>query len=252
MRQRIGDGLARWNPRDMDRFQLGIVAALVTLVLVAVFPRVYPAAQQGPQCSELANPLGGNNRSILAQKGDLNTALDLQLALDDTNLQPGEALKLKVTFVNKHIGPTILWLNRTLPPASRFDVSQQQVYGLTFEITRVQDNTTLRQQIQVTPIPAVYSYDYEELHLLGSHGRCTESYTIGTDVLGSIGAQNVGSYRIRAYYTIDDAGDLPAANTTIATATATPAYNDQGVWVGQASSNEVTFSVNVVTTAPVQ
>jgi hypothetical protein len=224
----------------------------VTLVAAALLPyyspRLIPALRRGPDCTDLPRPLGGNNRSILAQK-DSGTELDLDLSVDSTFIAVGEPLQVDVTFKNEHIGPLILYLTNREPVLSRVNPANgAPIPGLTFEITRVSDNFTLIDQISgnanITQ-PAIF--DYDRLHLLTARSHCTQTYTISGTKLQQIGLQP-GDYRIRAYYRNDAAGILPTP--AFGTPTATPAYNDQGVWIGETGSGEARFSVLAPGQAP--
>jgi hypothetical protein len=216
------------------------MAGLVALLAAAFFPRVYPAAQRGPDCTDLAHPLGGNNRSILAQQGNFASALRLDVNLPKTQIQPGESLPVEVTFINEHYGPVILHFDRTDPILSRSDAFGNVIQGVTFEITRISNNTALIDQTTPPTVPP--SFDYEQLHLLGSRTRCTESFSLSGEKLSRIGLQP-GEYRLRAFYRNTNPGTLPQTGPSGSPPTATPAYTDQGVWVGSASSSEVRFSV---------
>src|SRR3990172_6103429 len=108
---------------NLDRTVLAMIAAGAFLVGSIAFPRIYPAARQGIQCSDLAHPIGGNNRSVLAQDGNDQQSLDLELRLEKETISPGEALKVKVTFVNNDIGPVILYLD---PAKQTYIVAPEQ------------------------------------------------------------------------------------------------------------------------------
>jgi hypothetical protein len=84
-RSRFGDRFGGMRDRvtGVDRTTLAIFAAFAVLFFAIVFPRLYPAAKRGPQCSDLAAPLGGNNRSILAQTGGDQQVLDLELDVEN-------------------------------------------------------------------------------------------------------------------------------------------------------------------------
>lgn len=193
------------------------------------------------ECTNLPHPIGGNNRSILAQGDGKEDAIALDLSLENDTIRLGDPLKVNVTFRNRDIGPVILYLvdrepvlTDTYPgtggviPSIIFIITRAGVGPLTDQIT---DPTNLTQPIQ---------FDYDDLYLLTSHSRCTETLTINGSKLGLIGA-GVGEYRIQAFYRNDSAGTLPQIPGIIPTAT--PAYADQGVWVGEISSESRYFTI---------
>lgn len=233
MRDRIG---------FLDRTRFALVIGLMLLVGVTVLPRVYPAAQLGPQCTNLAAPIGGNNRSVLAQSGGDPQALDLELRLPNRIVASDQPLELNVTFANQDIGPVILYLADTLPPLTRL----QNDTGLSVEIRRVGTDQILSDNAAPRGAPQVYPS--EDLHLLGSRARCTQVYSLSPQQLSAIGV-TTGEYRIRAFYSNPSPGVLPLPASGQAP-TATPAYSDQGVWVGQTSSDEVLFSIVAPGAAP--
>ncbi|MBN1202369.1 MAG: hypothetical protein JXJ20_10980 [Anaerolineae bacterium] len=220
---------------SVDRRTTGIGVAAVILLLALVMPRVYPAAKQGPTCSDLAPPIGGNNRSILAQTGSDRQSLDLNLSLENDTIRINEPLQVRLTFVNEDSGPVILYLNPLTPSLSRYEGSA----GITFEITRIDTNVALVDPVAPPAPPTTFDPD-EELHLLGARARCTETFEFSATKLQSIGLAQ-GEYRIRAFYRNNNPGD--PAPIRPANATATPAYFDQGVWTGDVSSEEVIFTV---------
>ena len=224
----------------MDRTTLAIIAAAVTLVGAIAFPRVYPAARSGPTCSDLASPLGGNNRSVLAYKSENPNALDLDVKLDKQEFRVDEPLKIQLTFVNKDKGPVILNLNREGPILTANDTVQ----GITFEFTRVGGGAAIADQPRTYQPPESFA-DREQLHLLGSRARCSQRYSFTPTDLAAIGI-GAGEYRVRAFYRNSSDGDLRPVQPVDATATPIPEYIDnQGVWVGEATSAEVRFSIVV-------
>ncbi len=222
---------------EIDRTTLAIILSGVTLVVAIVFPRIYPAARRGPECSNLAPPLGGNNRSVLAYESHNPNALSLDLTLAQSTFTVNEALDIRLTFVNKDNAPIILHLN----PEGPILTANDAVQGVTFEITRVGGGAVADQPETYQP-PTTFS-NPEELHLLGSRARCNESYGFSPTELTAIGV-GAGEYRIRAFYRNSSPGDPRPIQPANATATPIPEYADsQGVWVGSASSQEVRFSI---------
>jgi len=221
-----------------DRAVLGGILAFLTLVGAIVFPRYYPAARRGPECSDLASPLGGNNRSVLAYTSDQRFSLDLELNLEKEVYRIGEPLKVVLTFVNEDQGPMILHLNLEAPILTANDT----VEGITFEITRVGAGAPIADQQRFYQSPTTFT-DPDTLHLLGSRARCNESFIISAADLAAIGV-SAGEYRIRAHYRNNNPGDPRPIQPPDATATPFPQYaTSQGVWVGEARSNEVRFTI---------
>lgn len=228
------------NVRDrlpqFDRSKLLVGVAAVILVAVIVMPRVYPAARLGPECSSLAHPIGGNNRSLLAQAGDDQQALELDIALADQTTTINQPLEVRVTFINQDIGPIILYLSPQDPPL----IPDANGIGLFFEISQIGTANQLIESVPPPQPPA--SFNYDDLHLLGSRSRCHETFILSAARLQSLGLQP-GEYRMRAYYRNTSEGQLPLPDPALGMPTATPMYQFQGVWTGRTSSNEVIFTV---------
>jgi hypothetical protein len=224
--------------REMDRTTLAGIAAFAALVVAALFPQVWPAAQRGVECYDLAAPLGGNNRSLLAQSGNDQQNLELKLSLEQDSIGYSERLKVHATFSNTDIGPVILYLD----DGDRAVISNDWDFvGLRFEIIPVggaspsENRTTGVQRISSWVLPS-------DLHLIGARSRCTIEYSISlTEVLGASLAP--GDYRIRAFYYNNNAGSTLPGVLGDPTPTATPAYFDQGVWIGRLQSEEKRFTV---------
>ena len=226
---------------SFSRRGLAVVLAVAALLAAAIFPRYYPDARSGPRCADLAAPLGGNNRSVLAYNSDQRGALDLELTLDESNFGSGEGVRLRLTFINEDQGPIILHLNLDGPILTANDA----VAGITFEITRVGAGAPIADQGRTYQPPATFS-DPDTLHLLGSRARCSENYTLSATDLAAIGV-TAGEYRIRAYYRNTNPGDPRPIQPIDATATPYPQYaTTQGVWVGESRSNEVRFAIGEV------
>ena len=223
---------------DRDRSTLALTAAILALIAAIVFPRVYPAARRGPTCSDLASPLGGNNRSVLAFQSTDPGALDLRLDLESAIVSANQPLEVILTFINEDRGPLILHLN----PEGPILTANEAVEGVTFEITRVGNAQAVPDQPRTYSSPATFS-NLQELHLLGSRARCSEKYTIAPNDLAALGI-GPGEYRMRAHYRNRSPGDPRPIQPPNPTATPIPQYaTNQGVWVGEASSNEIRFSI---------
>jgi hypothetical protein len=187
-------------------------------------------------CTDLAAPLGGNNRSMLAQVGDNTQNLALELGIENDPVLPGEPLRVSVRFVNNDIGPVILYLDGT-PPLT----TDANAIGLRFEMTNLSDTPVLAGPAPalppgwlVDPIPP------SQLHLLGSRARCHQTVSIDVSQL------QPGDYRIRAYYYNDYSGKWELNWTAPDQPSPTAAYTDQGVWTAKSpiSSSEVRFTIS--------
>ncbi len=232
----VGQGLR--DRMAIDRDLVALILAALTLLGAIVFPRVLPAARNGPQCTDLAAPLGGNNRSVLAFVNDQRHSLDMTLDLEKQTIVVGEALRVRIAFSNGSSGPMILHLNRESPILT----ANASVQGITFEITRVGDTATVPDQPRDYQPPVTFT-DTATLHLLGSRARCNQEYVISASDLAALGIQ-VGDYRIRASYRNNSPGDPRPIQPVDATATPFPEYvTSQGVWTGDAESNEIRFSI---------
>jgi len=226
----------RFGGFGVDRTTLGIIAAGITLVGAILLPKLYPAARRGPTCSELAPPIGGNNRSLLAYLSTNPDPLDLELSLTKTTLAQNEPLEVRLTFINRDKGPLIIHFN----PDGPILTSNETVQGVTFEITRVDGGVLADQPRTYTP-PA--TFPYQQLHLLGARDRCSERYSFNPSDLAALGV-GIGEYRIRAVYRNNSRGDPRPLQPLNPTATPIPQYADnQGVWVGEVESNEVRFAI---------
>jgi len=221
-----------------DRPTLALAVAALALVAALVFPRVVPAARRGPSCSDLAAPLGGNNRSVLAFQSTDPGALDLRLELESEIVSASQPLKVFLTFHNEDRGPLILHFNTDGPIIT----ANETVEGVTLEISRVGVQQGVADQGRTYNSPITFS-NTDELHLLGSRARCSEDYAISPSDLAALGV-GPGEYRMRAHYRNRSPGDPRPIQPLNATATPIPQYaTNQGVWVGEASSNEVRFAI---------
>lgn len=234
MARRNGRGTRGWFG-SFNTSRLLLFLVLAVLLGISTLPRFAPALRQGPQCTDLAAPIGGNNRSLLAQAGDDPQELGLELRLSSRIIATDQTLEVQLTFVNNDNGPVILYLTDATPPLTRLENDA----GVSFEIRQVGTDQLVTDN--AAPRGAPQSYPSDDLHLLGSHARCTQTYRYPVQQLSALGLQ-LGEYRIRAFYSNPSSGVLPAPASG-QPPTATPAYSDQGVWVGNTSSEEVLFSV---------
>jgi hypothetical protein len=232
---RGGGAQSRFAAFSGPRLLLSLVVILLLALAAASQFAPIPLVRQGPQCTDLAPPIGGNNRSVLAQSGGDPQNLDLDLWLTSAVVATDQTLEVHVTFNNSDNGPVILYLTDTTPPITRLDNDT----GLSFEIRRVGTDQIVSDG--AAPRPAPQSYPRDQLHLLGAGARCTQTYRYSVQQLSALGLQP-GEYRIRAFYSNSSSGVLPPPESGLPP-TATPAYSDQGVWVGSTSSEEVLFTV---------
>lgn len=238
MRRRPRLPIRRPSVGEIDRKYVALITSAVLLGIAILTPRYFPNARRGALCTDLAAPIGGNNRSVLAFRSDQRDALKLEISLESDQIVFGEPLVVRVTFVNTDRGPLILHIPDRPPILTGNDAVQ----GVTLEITSVGNAVALRDQPD-TYSPPPYFPDNAELHLLGARARCHQTYRLSAATLQGIGLQP-GEYRIRAFYRNTSAGNLLAVMPPDATATPFPQYTgDQGVWVGEAVSGEIRFTV---------
>jgi hypothetical protein len=218
------------------------VAGLILLAVIAL-PRVYPAGQRGIQCTDLAAPIGGNNRSALSYAGGDAQSLGLEVKVDDP-VSASQTMDVTVTFINEDIGPVILYL----PGIDPLLTNDANSTGLNVEFTRAADGALLNDPSGAR-LPQIYAFDRSDLHLLGSRARCSVTVSISPQRMAEIGLGAGSDYRVRAIYRNNDAGTQA---TAVPNATATPAIPNgqfppapiQGVWTGEVSSNEERFTVS--------
>jgi len=178
------------------------------------------------QCSDLPEPLGGNNRSILSAGADRD-ALDVNISLDKAAYFVGENIEISVTYYNRANGPIVIYHNEDILPP----------------ISLNEGFSGLIDQSGHPPAPIPFPSRY--LRLLGSRARCSEDYTLAGDRLQLAGL-TPGEYRIRAGYNNPNPGVRPAEelNPPFPEPTPFPEYRaDQNVWVGRGSSNEVRITI---------
>ncbi len=233
--------------REMDRITIAVIASIVALGVAVVFPWFIPAAKHGVDCYSLPQPIGGNNRSLLAQVGQDVQNLKVELDLDSNSINLNQNLKGRVTFVNHDIGPVILFLapDRTIT-ANKYHI------GLRFELASVNDTTPIDQGIVPQPWTDTTSPRIDTwatpayLHLLGSRSRCTVEFSFNLQQLSASTtgvSLSPGDYRLQATYYNNNIGGTRPADYSFATVTATAAYADQGLWVGELNTQEIRFTV---------
>jgi hypothetical protein len=196
-----------------------------------------PADQWTVTCTDLAAPLGGNNRSMLAQAGGNTQNLALELLVENDPVPLGGTLRVSARFANNDIGPVILYLTPQTPPIS----SNPDMIGLRLEIKDLNNNMALPESSD-SPTPPGWNVDTipsDQLHLLGSRALCHQTISINVSQL------QPGDYRVRAYYFNDYSGKWQSNFTARDQPSPTPAYTDQGVWTARnpISSSEIRFTI---------
>jgi hypothetical protein len=231
--------------REMDRITMAIIAAVAALGIAIVFPWFIPAAKHGVDCYSLPAPIGGNNRSLLAQVGHDTQNLKMEMVLDSDTVGLNQNLKGHVTFVNSDIGPVILFL---APRPLVITTNTYQV-GLRFQLASVSGTTTIDQGVLSQPWNSGAGFPRTNewanptyLHLLGSRSRCTVEFSFNLQQLSG-GTLPTGDYRVQASYYNNNIGSTRPASASFATVTATAAYVDQGLWTGEINSQEVRFTL---------
>jgi hypothetical protein len=220
---------------------LGLVA--FGLILSIGLRQVFPGADNGPQCTSLTSPPGGNQRSILAGYGGDAQSLELELevkaeqetSLGDPEIKQGQTLILYVVFKNEDIGSITLFMRDGLESVGL----PGNVAGLFFEIKPIGSEVSYSEQPKPgSEQPARFQPD--DLHLLEAKRECRMTVEFSPDRLARMGIVP-GEYRIRAFY-INASRGVPLTDpNSPATPTATPMFQDQGVWAGQTETREVRF-----------
>ncbi len=230
--------LSRPSVGEINSKHLALAIGGVLIAIAIAIPHYFPNTRRGVLCTDLAAPIGGNNRSVLAFRSAQRDALKLEISLENDRIVYGEPLIVRVTFINTDRGPLILHVPDRPPILTGNDAVQ----GVTLQITSVGGAVALRDQPD-TYSPPPYFPGQVGLHLLGARSRCHQTYRLDPTTLQGIGVQP-GEYRIRAFYRNTSAGNLLAVMPPDATATPFPEYTgDQGVWVGEAVSGEIRFTV---------
>jgi hypothetical protein len=231
--------------REMDRITIAVIAAIAALGIAIVFPWFIPAAKHGVDCYSLPEPIGGNNRSLLAQVGSDTQNLKIEIALESDTVNLSQNLKGRVTFVNSDIGPVILFL----APRPLVITTNTYQIGLRFQLASVGGTTTIDQGVLSQPWNSGAGFPRTNewanptyLHLLGSRSRCTVEFSFNLQQLSG-GTLPPGDYRIRAGYYNNNIGGTRPADASFATVTATAAYADQGLWIGEINTQEIRFTL---------
>lgn len=246
--------------RDTENIKLIIFAVLAMAVASNGLPLALPQLKAGAVCVNLPNAPGGNRQSLLAYpkatSPDPDVTIDqqrLELDLDiltngvtetgDPIAIAGQPLRVRVTFINKDIGPLTLYLLEDIKNVGPIESYENpSIVGLIFEIRPVGSDIPLRDQsTNRNAAQQLTTFPLESQFILPAHSRCYVDVEFTVDELNVMGLRGPGEFRIRAYFRNESRGTLIQA----AGATATPMFPDQGVWTGTAQSREVRFRVDI-------
>lgn len=240
MRRRANEIFSLENLTQLTLFAVGILVALSI-----GYPQFFPQLTRGGNCTNLPNPPGGNQRSLL-QYNDDSQSLEIEIVIDNVDssnseyvLSPTEPFTVQVIFRNRDISPMYLYYDaegvvdadRVL--ASEAALLNQTTPGLYLVFYSVTD--------PIDP-PGLASFEFpqqtyllEDLYVLQAGQNCNIRIEIDpiTDPNNTIPNFAPGqTYRLVAYYQNADPGIFPVPNLT-PTATAIPELTDtQGVWDG--------------------
>ncbi|MBI5931003.1 MAG: hypothetical protein HY862_16965 [Chloroflexi bacterium] len=254
----VGDAYYRSRRRarrffiDTENTKLVIGFVTIAVALSLAVPTLFPELKRsGPDCLSLMSPPGGNQRSMLAENGD--TRQDLKLILDidanqsndkgDPLVKVGESLIVDVVLQNEDIGAiTFYFVDDAVAIGS--PASPDSVGGIYLEIRNKVTNQPYSDSLrQGVPANLNSSFDYEDLHVIQSRRRCSVRVIFEPQQLAGMN-MGVGEYEIRAYYNNPNRGPIPAFAPDGSTPTATPMFQDQGVWKGRITSKVVTFEIS--------
>jgi hypothetical protein len=241
---------------NLAQLTLFFVGGMVILSLAA--PELLPQLERGPSCDKLPHPPGGNQRSLLAIN-DENQSLEVDVNIANatteggSSVEAGDPLELRVVLRNADTSPIYLFYNEDFPPpiGATSAIEGRGVIGLYLQITAATnstltftDNTPNNQGYTANQL-AGGSFDLQSVYVLQAKRSCNISVTITPEQLQSMGL-GPGDYRVQAFYRNTTAGNLVHAPG----ATATPLFDEsqrveygQGIWTGQAASDEVRFSI---------
>ena len=79
----------------INRKYVALITSAVLLGIAILTPRYLPNARRGALCTDLAAPIGGNNRSVLAFRSEQKDALKLEISLESDQIVFGEPLVLR-------------------------------------------------------------------------------------------------------------------------------------------------------------
>lgn len=242
--------------RDTENIKLIIFGVLALAVATNGLPLALPQLKAGAVCTKLPNAPGGNRQSLLAYPKedsdlqrlvlDLDILTDTQTDTGDPVIKAGEPLWVRVTFVNRDIGPITLYLQEDVKNVgSVADLGPQGVTGLIFEVRAVGSDVLLRDQgTNRSAARQLTSFPLENQFMLLANSRCFMDVEFSVDQLNVMGLRGPGEYRIRVFYRNASRGTL-ATPPGGAVPSATPMFEDQGVWTGTTQSREVRFRIEL-------
>lgn len=246
--RRARDIDVRERIRETDNLVLLLIGLGLGLLLWFALPQILPRVRSGPDCTSLSAPAGGNQRSILAV-ADENQDLGIDVRVSGNQLNQGEPLEANVILTNRSRGSIILYI----PEAQDQPVlsGAQPGVGVNLRILNVQT----RQEIYAVAPPPVITggtIDPRNLYLLPAHERCSVKFEFTSAELGNFGLP--GEYRLEGIYVNNNPGIIPTPFGG-AFPTATPAFQNQGVWAEPPARSEEVLLLIVQppppTTAPV-
>lgn len=213
-----------------------LVVSIIVLVIALLLPRV-PGVGMGVDCTALSQPIGdGNSQSVLATRAD-GSSLRVSVQADKPVIGPNENLVLNVRLYNAspNLGPIVIFLV-PIETVLRYSGSEN---GLIFSV-RDLNGAALGERANVRPlIQTRQTYASDELRVLPPRGVCNIRYEFQPQRLRQTGI-NQGNYRLQAVYRNQVRGVL----SPVGAQTATPVFENQGVWVGEARSDELVITVN--------
>lgn len=240
------------------RLLLLFMGTLVAISLVIPrLPRlpVLERLQDGVPCTDLANPPGGNQRSLLAVHNNDGQRLQLNLEImnpsedtvGDSLIVRDESLLLRVVLTNEDIGPITFYYRDNEETIIPFDEELPgNVAGVIFLIENLdapQGNLFLSDPGR-PPFTQKPQFDLQDVYLLQSGNRCYMDFEITREQMQRMTPPlTAGKYQIRVYFRNAN----PGAPNHSPGATATPIFraerDNQGVWTGTAKSDAIRFRV---------
>jgi hypothetical protein len=237
---------ARRFVRDTDNANILLGLIGLGLIISMGLPRLIPTLRNGGDCVNLPSPPGGNSRSMLAFTSDdqeMNLILEIEAAaetnLGDPQIRAGDPLIVRVIFENESRGAITLYLREGEDTVgSTAEIEGRNFAGLYFQIVPVNGTTSVSDP-QQPGFPQKTTFALEDLHNLIARRRCQITVEFSAARLARMGI-GIGDYRIQAVYR-NAASGAPIIRSD---ATATPMFQDQGVWTGTTQSDEVRFTIS--------
>lgn len=203
----------------------------------------------GIECTRLTHPPGGNQRSLLAIESEEQTlGLELKFlnegidSAGDPLVAEGESIVVRVIFDNQDMGPIYLYYRENEEVIQPFNKSTppNNIAGIIFTLEYLDQpsGNPFRNDPGRLAFPPKTSYQLEDVYVLQSGHRCSLDFEF---TRGQMARMNLtpGKYQLRVYYYNTSSGVAQHAID----ATATPMFDDQGVWTGIAESQAIRFTV---------